>query len=94
MKHAACFQPEAGAAPQGRRALSLAGIQVARELGLSCFANVALTDSNTPDFQAGFDKAVSAALVLAAGAEDIGQQGIVGADQGASLEQLIIDKEW
>jgi ABC-type oligopeptide transport system ATPase subunit len=67
MKHAACFQPEAGAAPQGRRALSLAGIQVARELGLSCFANVALTDSNTPDFQAGlsslFGKSVSFSAV-------------------------------
>ncbi len=73
---------------------SLAGIQVARELGLSCFANVALTDSNTPDFQAGFEKAASSALVLAAGAEGIGQQGIVGADQGASLEQLVIDNEW
>ncbi|MBO3753791.1 MAG: trimethylamine methyltransferase family protein [Candidatus Brockarchaeota archaeon] len=73
---------------------SLAGIQVARELGLSCFANVALTDSNTPDFQAGFEKASSSALVLAAGAEGIGQQGIVGADQGASLEQLVIDNEW
>jgi trimethylamine--corrinoid protein Co-methyltransferase len=73
---------------------SLAGIQVARELGLSCFANVALTDSNIPDFQAGFEKAVSTALVLAAGAEGIGQQGIVGADQGASLQQLIIDNEW
>lgn len=73
---------------------ALAGIQVARELGLSCFANVALTDSNIPDFQSGFEKAMSAALVLAAGAEGIGQQGIVGADQGASLEQLIIDNEW
>ncbi len=47
---------------------SLAGIQVTRELGLSCFANVALTVSNIPDFQAGFEKAVSAALVLAADA--------------------------
>ncbi len=37
---------------------------------------------------------MSTALVLAAGAEGIGQQGIVGADQGASLEQLIIDNEW
>jgi trimethylamine--corrinoid protein Co-methyltransferase len=73
---------------------ALAGIQVAREFGLACFANVALTDSNIPDFQSGFEKAISAALVLAAGAEDIGQQGIVGADQGASLEQLIIDNEW
>lgn len=73
---------------------ALAGIQVARELGLTCFANVALTDSNLPDFQSGFEKAFSAALVLAAGAEGIGQQGIVGADQGVSLEQLIIDDEW
>jgi len=73
---------------------SLAGIQVAKSLGLPCLANVALCDANTPDFQAGFEKAMSVALVLSAGAEGIGHQGIVGADQGSSLEQLIIDDEW
>lgn len=72
----------------------LAGIQVARSFTLPCFCNVGLTDSNYPDFQAGFEKGLSTALVIAAGAEGIGAQGIVGADQGASWEQLVIDNEW
>lgn len=73
---------------------SLAGIQVAKAFGLACFTNVALSDANVPDFQAGFEKAMGAALALAAGSEGIGQQGIVGADQGASWDQLVIDNEW
>ena len=73
---------------------SLAGIQVARELGLSCNANVVLSDSNIPDFQCGFEKAMGVGLAIAAGAEGIGHQGIVGADQGASFNQLVIDDEW
>lgn len=73
---------------------SLAGIQVARGLGLSCSANVVLSDSNVPDFQCGFEKAMGVALTIAAGAEGIGHQGIAGADQGASWNQLVIDDEW
>jgi len=72
----------------------LAGIQVAKSFNLPCFCNVGLTDSNYPDFQAGFEKGLSTALVIAAGAEGIGAQGIVGADQGASWEQLVVDNEW
>ncbi len=73
---------------------SLAGVQVARSLGLPCFCNVGLSDSLVPDFQCGFEKALGAALAVAAGAEWVGSQGIVGADQGASWEQLVIDDEW
>jgi len=71
-----------------------ASIQVARSFGFSAGCNVGLADSNLPDFQAGFEKALSACLAIAAGAEDIGAQGIVGADQGCSFEQLVIDDEW
>ncbi|MBO3803759.1 MAG: trimethylamine methyltransferase family protein [Candidatus Brockarchaeota archaeon] len=71
-----------------------AGIQVARSFGLSAGCNVGLADSNLPDFQAGFEKALGACLAIAAGAESIGAQGIVGADQGCSYEQLAIDDEW
>jgi len=74
--------------------MALAGIQLARHYGFACTCNVGLTDSLTPDFQAGFEKAMTAALAVAAGAEGIGSQGIVGADQGASLEQLMMDDEW
>ncbi|MGQ9515347.1 MAG: trimethylamine methyltransferase family protein [Thermoproteota archaeon] len=71
-----------------------AGIQIARSFGLSAGCNVGLADSNIPDFQAGFEKALGSCLAIAAGAEDIGAQGIVGADQGCSFEQLVIDDEW
>jgi trimethylamine--corrinoid protein Co-methyltransferase len=71
-----------------------AAIQVARSFGLSAGCNVGLADSNLPDFQAGFEKALSTCLAIAAGAEGIGAQGIVGADQGCSFEQLVIDDEW
>ena len=73
---------------------SLAGVQIAKSFGLPCFCNVGLSDSLMPDFQCGFEKALGVALVIAAGAEWIGSQGIVGADQGASWEQLVIDNEW
>ncbi len=71
-----------------------AAIQIARHFGLSAGCNVGLADSNVPDFQAGFEKALGASIALAAGAEGIGAQGIVGADQGCSYEQLVIDNEW
>jgi len=71
-----------------------AAIQVARSFGLSAGCNVGLADSNVPDFQAGFEKALSTCVAIAAGAEGIGAQGIVGADQGCSFEQLVIDDEW
>jgi trimethylamine--corrinoid protein Co-methyltransferase len=71
-----------------------ASIQIARHFGLSAGCNVGLADSNTPDFQAGFEKALGASIALAAGAEGIGAQGIVGADQGCSYEQLVLDNEW
>jgi len=73
--------------------LSMAIIQVARSYGFACGVNVGLTDSHMPDFQGGFEKGMTAALGVAAGAEGIGMQGLVDT-RGVSLEQLIIDNEW
>ncbi len=56
--------------------------------------NTGLTDALLPDFQGGFEKAASAILGFLAGNSAIGCQGIVGADQCFSLEQLAIDNEW
>lgn len=56
--------------------------------------NVGLTDANTFDFQNGFERGMTAAFGLLAGASGVGMLGILGADQGASLEQLVIDNEW
>ena len=73
---------------------ALAGCSMARYYGLTCGGNVGLTDSLDPDFQAGFEKGISAAFSAFSGGKFVGCQGIVGADQGNSLEQLVIDNEW
>lgn len=73
--------------------LGIGAAQLARWYGLPTSVNSALTDACTPDFQGGFEKGVSALTATLAGAS-FGAQGIVGADQGTSLEQLVIDNEW
>jgi trimethylamine--corrinoid protein Co-methyltransferase len=74
--------------------LGLAAIQLGRYYGYDVYVNSGLTDACPPDFQAGFEKGVSAIVALLAGAQAVGAQGIVGADQGTSFEQLVIDNEW
>ncbi|MDI7275766.1 MAG: trimethylamine methyltransferase family protein [Anaerolineae bacterium] len=73
--------------------LGLAAVQLGNWYGFEVGANCALTDACLPDFQGGFEKGMSAMAMLLAGA-GYGAQGIVGADQGTSLEQLVIDNEW
>jgi len=68
--------------------------QLGRFYGIRRVANVGLTDSLRPDFQAGFEKAATAVFGLLAGIETLGCQGLVGADQGFSFEQLVLDNEW
>lgn len=68
--------------------------QLGKYYGLETRSNSGLTDSLRPDFQAGFEKALTATFSCLAGTIDIGCQGIVGADQGNSFEQLVLDNEW
>ncbi len=68
--------------------------QLGKYYGIETRSNSGLTDSVRPDFQAGFEKAMTATFSCLAGTMDIGCQGIVGADQGNSLEQLVLDNEW
>jgi trimethylamine--corrinoid protein Co-methyltransferase len=74
--------------------ISLAAIQLGRYYGYPVSVNSALTDACLPDFQSGFEKGMTGIVALLAGAGGIGAQGIVGADQGTSFEQLVIDNEW
>ena len=74
--------------------LGVAAGQMAKFYGLYGSSNSGLTDSLYPDFQAGFEKSINAVFSLLGGTAGIGCQGIVGADMGISLEQLIIDNEW
>ena len=74
--------------------IGLAAIQLGRYYGYEIIVNSGLTDACLPDFQSGFEKGMTGIVALLAGAGGIGAQGIVGADQGTSFEQLVIDNEW
>jgi len=74
--------------------LGMAMAQLGRFYGMQPVANVGLTDALGPDFQGGFEKGATAVFSLLAGIQKIGCQGLVGADQGFSFEQLVIDNEW
>ncbi|MDH5795703.1 MAG: trimethylamine methyltransferase family protein, partial [Candidatus Bathyarchaeota archaeon] len=73
--------------------MAVAMVQVGRSYGFPVHVNTGLTDANIPDAQAGMEKGSSMLISALAGAEMFGHLGIAGADQGASLEQLIIDNE-
>ncbi|MEZ0537611.1 trimethylamine methyltransferase family protein [Caldicellulosiruptoraceae bacterium PP1] len=72
----------------------IAAAQMAKFYGLTAMSNSGLSDALMPDFQCGFEKASTAIFSCLAGCIGIGAQGIVGADQGFSFEQLVIDNEW
>lgn len=74
--------------------IGIGAAQMAAYYGLKSGSNSGLTDSVRPDFQCGFEKAFSSVFSMLAGTEAIGGQGIVGADQGMSFAQLVIDNEW
>jgi trimethylamine--corrinoid protein Co-methyltransferase len=81
----------------GSPAQSLLGIataQLGAFYGLPSGSNTGLSDSLQPDFQCGMEKLSSAIFSCLAGTVAIGCQGIAGADQGFSFEQLVLDNEW
>lgn len=80
-----------GSPEQGLMAAAIA--QVGRSYGFAVHVNTGLTDAIVPDAQSGIEKATTMAVSALAGAELFGHLGIAGADQGASLEQLVIDNE-
>jgi len=68
--------------------------QLGKFYGIQGGTNTGLTDALVPDFQGGLEKGLTAAFNSMGGMHSIGCQGIVGADQGFSYEQLVIDNEW
>ena len=74
--------------------LGIATAQLGAFYGLPSGSNSALSDSLQPDFQCGMEKLSSAVFSCLAGTVGIGCQGIAGADQGFSFEQLVLDNEW
>jgi trimethylamine---corrinoid protein Co-methyltransferase len=74
--------------------LGMAMGQLGRFYKLWSVSNSGLSDAFRPDFQYGTEKALSAVSSLLAGCAGTGCQGIVGADQGVSLEQIVLDNEY
>jgi len=80
-----------GSPEQGLMAIAM--VQIGQYYGFPVHVNVGLTDSKNVDFQSGAEKAATMVLGALAGAELSGHQGIIGADIGGSLEQLLVDNE-
>lgn len=74
--------------------LGMAAAQMGRYYGLWSVSNNGLTDSLLADYQCGMEKAANSIFALLAGCLGSGGQGIVGNDQGISLEQLVLDDEY
>jgi trimethylamine--corrinoid protein Co-methyltransferase len=78
---------------------AIGAVQMAKYYGMGCCCNIHISDSNTCDFQRGYEAAATAAFALSAGVEMLGivgygAAGLVSSNPGCqSLEQLIIDNE-
>ncbi len=79
--------------------LSAASVQIANYYGFPSSGNVHLSESNSPDFQYGYEKSATFSYALAAGMEMWGMIGYsaaghMGTNPGvSSLEGLVLDNE-
>jgi trimethylamine--corrinoid protein Co-methyltransferase len=80
-----------GSPEQGLMAVAMT--QIAKRYELPVYINVGLGDSNLVDAQSGLERGVTFLLGALAGGDLLGHMGISGADQGASLPQLVVDNE-
>ncbi len=80
-----------GSPEQGLMAAAIT--ELAKSYGFPVGINVGLTDSKLLDVQNGLERGMTLLLGALAGADIFGHMGIVGADQGASLAELIINDE-
>jgi len=80
-----------GSPEQGLMAVAM--VQVAKSYGLPVYVNVGLGDSKLVDAQSGLERGMTLLLGALAGGDLLGHMGISGADQGASLPQLVVDNE-
>jgi trimethylamine--corrinoid protein Co-methyltransferase len=67
--------------------------QMGKRYGLPVYVNSGLTDAKRADAQAGLEAGITLTLAAASGADIFGHLGISGADQGASLDILVLQHE-
>jgi trimethylamine--corrinoid protein Co-methyltransferase len=73
--------------------MAVAATQLGKRYKLPVYVNVGLTDSKTPDAQAGLEVGVTLACGAMAGADIFGHMGICGVDQASSLDMLVVQHE-
>lgn len=80
-----------GGPEQGLMAIAMT--EMGKYYNLPVYVNVGLTDSKCIDAQAGLEITATLQAGMLAGADIFGHMGIVGADQGGSLEMLVFQHE-
>jgi trimethylamine--corrinoid protein Co-methyltransferase len=73
--------------------MAVALVQMGKYYDLPVYTNTGLTDSKSVDAQAGLEIASTLVTAALAGSDIFGHLGIAGADQGASLEILLLQHE-
>lgn len=73
--------------------MAVALVQMGKYYNLPVYTNTGLTDSKSVDAQAGLEIASTLVMAALAGSDIFGHLGIAGADQGASLEILLLQHE-
>lgn len=73
--------------------MGIAMSQMAHFYGFPVYINTGMTDSKLCDVQSGLEKGMTLLLGILSGADTFGHLGICGADQAASLHQLVVDNE-
>lgn len=74
--------------------LSAAAAQVINHYGLVSSVGAGMTDSKSPDNQAGYEKGITVALAALAGCNNVSESaGMVGSLMGCSFEAIVIDND-
>jgi trimethylamine--corrinoid protein Co-methyltransferase len=92
----ACFDMRAGTTPLGAietMLMDIGYVHIARSLGLPTHTYMGLSDAKAPDYQAGMESAMGAALAALAGVNVMAGPGMLDFVNCQSLEKLVLDAE-
>ncbi len=92
----ASFDLRAGTPPMGAietMMIDVAYTQIGKSLGLPTHAYMGLSDSKSPDAQAGLESGIGAVLAALAGVNVVSGDGMMDYESCQSLEKLVIDSE-
>ncbi len=74
--------------------MSAASAQITNHYGLASSVGAGMTDSKSPDAQAGYEKGITVAMAALAGCNNVSESsGMMASLMGYSFESLVIDNE-